>query len=516
MNPPRRSPAFARIVLLYPNEILAFLAITFIVQAGLVPFDFQFAGVNELLQSSGNPISPSSPLHDIIGNLFLFVPFGLFVQACAARHFPSAFSFFLTLLAATLLSAGIESVQAYSPSRVSSIVDVCCNIGGTAIGALISSVAKRLIPQWLGATLFEFRDRPAVATLKAYVLVLALIGAMPFTFAFDAPRFQQAVRQTVLVPFGDTLARTTADVSTDTRAAALADWGTSRRWTRWLAETASFFVLTWLLQIVLREQYRFPARSAAALTWWLAGIFALGLSAGQFLIITRGLDATDPLFRLLGVGLGLAAWPWVRDRAAIPSTVWFPCRVMALGTAAWITLSGLAPFRFQSPEGSVLTALSSTAFLPFMAYFETRTDLMLTDVMEKVVSYAILAGLIASGVPSIRRRSTWPKLLGTTTINLVLATAIESAQMFLPVRVVSLTDLVLAATGSTLGVMLHEHVANLARYILHHQVLGPGAPGIALPPRIALGQVEQLMSTLTDPHPNAPHEPTPSTRDPAA
>jgi len=515
MNPPRRHPAFARILLLCPNEILAFLATAFILQAGLVPFDFQFAGANELLQNSENLISPPSPLHDIIGNFFLFVPFGLFVQACAARHFPSAFSFFLTLLAATLLSGGLESVQAYSPSRVSSIIDVCCNIGGTAIGALISMIARRMIPQLLGAAMFEFRDRPAVAILKAYVLVLTLVGAMPFTFAFDAPRFNQAVGQTVLVPFGDTLARSVANVPTDPRAASLADWGASRRWTRWLAETASFILLTWLLQIVLREQYRFPSRSAAALTWWLAGILAVGLSAGQFLVVTRGLDTTDPLFRLFGVGLGLAAWPWVRDRAAVPSAKWFPCRSMALCTAAWIALTGLAPFQFQAPEGNVLNALSSTAFLPFMAYFQTRNDLMFTDVMEKVASYALLGGLLASGRSSIRRLSTGSKLLRTTAVSLALATAIESAQLFLPVRVVSLTDLLLAATGSTLGVMLHEHVANLTRYILHHQVLGPGAPNIALPPQIALGQVEQLMSTLTDPHPNAPHEPTPSTLDPA-
>lgn len=515
MSLPHRSPALLRVLLLYPNEILAALAAAFILQAGLVPFDFQFSGAAELLRNSGNAVSPPAPLHDIVGNLFLFVPLGLFMQVSAMRHAPAGFSLFLTLLAAAVLSAGLESIQAYSPSRVSSIIDVCCNIGGAAIGAVISITAGRMIPKLVGAAMFEFRACPAVATLKAYVLVLILIGAVPFTFAFDAPRFKLAIGQTVLVPFGCTLAAKVSDAPADTRTADLVDWGTSRRWARWMAEAASFALLTWLLQLVLRDQYGFSSRSAAAMTWWLTGVLALGLSVGQFLVITRGLDTTDPLFRLLGVGIGLAAWPGIRAGVTRGSTAWLPCRAMALASAGWIILSGLAPFRFRSPHGGVLSTFSSSAFLPFMAYFQTRTDQMLTDVMEKVISYAILAGLMAGGFAPVRRLAAWPKLLCVTAINLALASAIECAQMFLPVRVVSLTDLVLAAVGSVIGVMLHEHVASLASYILHHQVLGPGDPSVALPSLKSTGWVDRVMGQISEPDPNAPREPGAAPREPS-
>jgi hypothetical protein len=87
--------------------------------------------------------------------------------------------------------------------------------------------------------------------------------------------------------------------------------------------------------------------------------------------------------------------------------------------------------------------------------------------------------------------------------------------MFLPVRVVSLTDLVLAATGSAIGVMLHEHVASLTGYILHHRVLGPGTPSIALPPLRSTGLVDRAMGLLLEPDGAAPLEPDAGRRSPS-
>lgn len=500
--PPRCSIASTRFFLLYPNEILAFLTVAFILQAGLVPLDFQSVPVHGLA-------SPASPLSDIVDNLVLFIPFGIFVQASWTRAFPRAFALFLTLLGALLLSCGIEWIQAYSPSRISSIQDVVCNLGGAAIGALASTAMKTIMPDLVGAALFEFRQCPSVAALKAYVVMLAVVGVMPFTIAFDVPRFKQAVGQAVIVPFGVSSAQADAALAVDLRAARLAEWTAARRWIRWAAETASFVLLAWLLQIVLRGDYRFTSRSASALTWWLSIILALGLSVGQFLIVTRGLDVTDILFRMLGVGVGLASWPWIRRSAESQSPIWIPCRALAFGVAAWIVASGLAPFRFHNPRADLLAPFSSAAFLPFMAYFQTRVDLMLTDVLEKLFSYALFAGLVAAGWSSIRRMTMGRRIIRTTAIGLTLASGIEVAQLFLPIRVVSLTDLVLAATSCLVGVMLQAHAASLLRYIMIHHILGPGTPSIALPPMNTIAQVEQIMSTLTDPSPNAPREPAP-------
>jgi len=505
-----RPASVKRFFLRHPHAVLACLSVAFVLQAGLVPFDFQWSSIG----STTDPIAaPPSPLHDIVGNVFLFIPLGVFVQLALGGAFPGAFGVFLTLLSATLLSGGIEWIQMYSPSRVSSMIDVASNVGGAALGAMISALIRTVVPNLIGAALFEFRLRPATATLKAYALLLVILGAMPFTFAFDTPRFKQAVRQTVLIPFASSPADADRETPVDARDLDLVAWRASRQWLRWTAEAASFALLAWLLQIVLRGEYAFNDRSAAALTWWLMGVFAVGLSAGQFLVITRGLDVTDVLFRLLGVALGLLGWTQIRRTAMSASLAWIPCRAGAACVALWILLSGLSPFRFHSPEEGVLAPLSSTAFLPFMAYFETRIDLMLTDVLEKVISYGLLAALIAGGWPTLRRRPSGSRLVCTTAIGLTLATLIEAAQMFLPIRVVSLTDLVLAAVACLLGVMLEEHVTAFVGFVRTHRVLSPDRRPVAIPPLEAASPAETMMGSLIDAREDAPREPTPVSRD---
>lgn len=511
-----RSSALRRLLLCRSNELLAILSIAFILQAGLVPFDFEWGGLESARRAIEAASGPSSPLHDIVGNVFLFIPFGVFVAASLTVGGDRSFWFFLTLLGAALLSGGLEWIQAFSPSRISSIIDVAANVVGAGIGATLSVVGRSVVPGLIGAAMFEFRKRPTVAVLKGYVLSLFVLGAMPFTFAFDAPRFKQAIRQTVLIPFGNPIGESNVEAATETRDSDLRALATSRRWSRWAAEAASFVLLAWLFQIVLRGEFAFTSRGAIGLTWWLAGLQAIGLSLGQFLVITRGLDVTDVCFRLLGIALGVASWESVRRFAFSSSMVWFPCRAGTCCVAIWITLVGLAPFRFSRPHEEALSQLSAASFMPFMAYFETRVDVMLTDVLEKVISYALLAASMVGGWSSFRGRSSGRRLILVTAIGVALAAAIEAAQLLLPVRVVSLTDLVLAAVGCLLGVMFAEHVAAFVEFVRTHRVLGPGERPRSLPPLVAVGPVEQLMSTLGDPYDAAPREPTPTRRDASA
>ena len=75
-------------------------------------------------------------VRDIVVNLILFVPFGyLYVRSQVTM--PSAMFLRITLLAA-LLSVGVELVQVFSHTRIPSTTDICVNVIGAAIGAVIA------------------------------------------------------------------------------------------------------------------------------------------------------------------------------------------------------------------------------------------------------------------------------------------------------------------------------------------------------------------------------------------
>jgi glycopeptide antibiotics resistance protein len=86
---------------------------------------------------------------DIVRNVILFVPFGLFVAASLKRTFRStAATVFMTILIGTLVSAGFEGLQFFL-ERTSSIFDVTTNLVGTACGSALlciqGPIAGRLV-----------------------------------------------------------------------------------------------------------------------------------------------------------------------------------------------------------------------------------------------------------------------------------------------------------------------------------------------------------------------------------
>jgi len=289
-----------------------------------------------------------------------------------------------------------------------------------------------------------------------------------------------------------------------------------RRWSRWVAEAASFLVLAWLVQRLLRSDYGFQRRAACALVWWLCGLFAVALSVLQFPIVSRGCDVTDILFRLLGIGGGLFTQSvYVRPREGLTDPPYGQslqqiAAIGCVGTISYIVYTGLIPFTFTNPEGGVLGPLTASAFLPFMAYFVTRFDLMMTDVMEKFAAYAVLAAFLATCWTRAARLDTWPRLLNVATVCIVLSSFIECVQMFIPIRVVSLTDPVLAAAGCIVGVIAQEHAVRFYRYSASREALSLD-DGLPLPEQVrGMTITDSLIASLSEPNPKAPIEQSPT------
>lgn len=502
-------------------ELLAVLSVLFVLQTGLVPFDF----FRDQATSGSTVLFTTATDHatfpDIVFNIFLYVPVGLLLHCwlCRARGQPGGVLLSAILLAAAL-SGAIEWLQAYSPARVSSVIDLTANVVGACIGAFISQVARWILPGLIGAALCEFHASPQAALAKAYCLALAIAAAMPFTFSFDSVRLKQSWENARFMPFSAVTAQATAADDAlavrDYRRWSHAEWWRMKRWSRWAAECVAFAVLVWFMQPVLRGQYGFSASATMALVWWLCGVFAIGLSLLQFPIVTRGFDATDIVFRLLGVWVGLVTRS-VYFRASGFLTPQHRAnrwrKLTRVGCSAmlmYIIYTGVIPLTINIGHGGPEASMGSAGFWPFFAYFLTRFDLMMDDVMEKFISYALFAALLAACWTRVAGLPLRSRLFAVATIGVSISIAIEITQMFIPIRVASLTDPILAACGCVVGVLGQEHAAQFYRFAMTHESLGPKGLQAEREARTRLTPADALLAGLTEPRPDAPVEPSPN------
>jgi hypothetical protein len=184
--------------------------------------------------------------------------------------------------------------------------------------------------------------------------------------------------------------------------------------------------------------------------------------------------------------------------------------IACTATAAYIVYTGVLPLVFEFGDDRVRKAVASPALLPFMGYFATRFDVMLTDVIEKCTAYATFAALLATSWPRIADRSLARKISAILPAGLILCALIECVQVFLPVRIPSLTDPLLAGFGCVVGVAAQAYAVDGWRFALTHELLGPRnrRGSAAMPQRLSL--TDQLVGTLIDPNDNAPTERPPA------
>ncbi len=508
-------------------ELLTLLALLFVLQVSLVPFDFAADADGRAI--GGRAYFDRSVDHltfaDITANIFLYVPLAalLFWSLRRALH-SMLLSAPLALILAAALSAGIEHIQYFSPSRVSSLIDLVSNIGGAAIGVVAAVLCGALIPRMMEAVTFEFIERPRAALVKCYVVVLVVLGALPFSFSFDSNRLKESIKAVNYVPFA-TASWSDADakvpvMASARQARAYQRWAAMKRWSRWSAECAAFCLFVWLLHPLLAVHYGFSRRATLALIWWFGACLAIALSVMQIPIVARACDVTDIVFRLLGIAVGVvirSAGAEAKSESESESEVarsWSPgprIAKSAIGiTIAFIVYNGVIPLTFDPSKGGIRAAFSATEFLPFMAYFVARLDVMMTDVMEKFASSLVLGALLAAYWRRIEGRSLSSRVFAVVNVCVLLSCAIEIVQVFMPVRVTSLTDPILAATGAVVGVVGQARFAAFHRRVNALEMeLRRETPDVR---EVPFGPTDELISTLTEPYEGAPSEPSPQRR----
>lgn len=124
-----------------PARLSTWLAIgytLFIVYGSLSPFSgwrSQGLDFTEVLRA---PFQLTYTAFDAVINLLSYLPFGLLVGLTLRARFGALVSVILGLCAGILLSACMEYLQMYLPSRTSSNLDLLTNSAGALIGALLA------------------------------------------------------------------------------------------------------------------------------------------------------------------------------------------------------------------------------------------------------------------------------------------------------------------------------------------------------------------------------------------
>jgi len=181
---------------------IALIALTGLITYGsLYPFEFR-AGpeVAEQLRAFTHDQSPWTSLGDVLGNLALFVPLGFLSALAYRRSSPGVVLGFLAF--ALTLSAGLQALQAFLPSRTPAMADVLWNGVGYVAGLAGGSLAANWITSRRAAP--DRRDGIALTVVVFWVAAELL----PLVPALDLTGLKAAVRPLIYAPHADLAAIT--------------------------------------------------------------------------------------------------------------------------------------------------------------------------------------------------------------------------------------------------------------------------------------------------------------------
>lgn len=274
---------------------LLFLTIALIVYGCLYPWHFDFAGGARdplaVLMNSWPPIWDRFALRDAAINLLLYLPFGATALWAWSRRLPRAMGIAPVLLAAMVLSSGMEMLQVYVPGRVCSLFDVLCNVAGAAAGIGVALVYHPESTGW--------RKRGAIPASGLLLLTL-FAGYQMYPFF---PILSQTKVRYALALLGGAEGFSLNEA-----------WCCAAEW--------------------------FAAMLAVGVVLHLRPALVLLCLPARMLVATR----TVALHEVLGAALAWLAWTLLRERVRLRAAAGF--------LAAAIVLRELAPFHFAGPPSA--------------------------------------------------------------------------------------------------------------------------------------------------------------------
>jgi VanZ family protein len=416
----------------------------------------------------GLPVSGLS-YPDAMSNIMAYVPLG---GLLALRFWGRTRSLLTGTLAALVLcvglSYGVEYVQQYTATRISSAGDVLCNAAGAAVGALCAPLIFALVRQtrrhWLG----ELGAGPLASMAKLYAAVLVVVALVPWSFTMSrtlvVARHQEAKVDTTRLAASLVVAEEYPSlVAYDSAAGGRREAMEAVMTGLW--ELLSFALLAALVSRILELDLGFGRWPRILLTAWLVGGLATIVALTQLFVRFGSGDYLMYACRLYGCALGLAVFRWVpaewtRRRVlkrwaergfSVPRRT----RWLLVPVAVFVVLfMGWVPF-FVSVSEEGPKAINAPVLLPFHQYFQARVPVALEDVIFKLLRFGMLGLVISVAMGAGAALRSPRRVLKVCGWCVLLSLVIEVMQVFIPTRHPDATDLVVAMLGGASGVGFH-------------------------------------------------------------
>lgn len=448
------------------GDILLAVYVSMLVYVSFVPFDFVrpsslAPGAATVL---GLPVVRGS-LPDAFANLGLYIPLGALCFVAAARRLKRRLlAGVATVLAAGLLSYGVEFGQQWVVSRVSSWPDVAANGLGAALGVMVISVWMAEIQRVLRRGPFAVVRNWPLTAAKALACLILLLHLRPYDVVVDGVHTAAGMRHAELSPLaGWRRIETQAarEVATGRR---LEMQEQSRvRWEYALdrgVDVAGYAGLSILLAVGLGSQFR---RRGVMFAWigFVVASLAMMVVLIRVFLISHGLDTAHFYCGIVGWLLGCAV-----ARASSATAGWHerlpsgsigpvPPRLAVVATAltlATVLLYELVPFDFQSSTATAGLD-NRVCVVPFAWHFASRPNDAFYDISGDVLHYGAFGVCLALLMVRRAGRSWRRQLVAGVAITGVLCAVLETLHFGMASRGADVTTLGIALVASFCGMV---------------------------------------------------------------
>ena len=431
--------------------IAASVATLLAVYGSLVPFHYRALDWAEAVARLRNlPLLDldAAQRADWVANILLFIPLAFLWCGALALDRRSVAGRWIA--AASVMAAGVatsialEFVQLWFPVRTVSANDVIAESIGAVAGALLWVAGGQAIVEWIrGYTRQSQRRRQIEWLLEAYVVGLALYSVLPLDLTISSGDFAAKLRagRINLLPFAD------ADAS----------WSGLYDLVR---DIVVFAPVGMLVAVWRVHDGRVRAIWLATL---LSSIVALGFEIAQLPVLSRFTSSTDWLMGTAGAAVGATvahAWYGAVGRRAPPTPhsakmgPFLRWAAAALAYAVIVVVILCAPFRVSGTGAEWRARYEGFWAVPFARLYRGSEFNAVSDSLRKVLLFGILGALVTMSIRALKAppRVRLLLLAGSLALATGLAAAIELLQVVLPPHVPDVTDVLLGALGSAVGI----------------------------------------------------------------
>jgi len=465
---------FLRYVRHHVLEALVALYLVPVFWGGLVPFDFG----REVMSTNATDTWLALPVTerhfpDMASNVALYLPLGFLVCLwLRKRRWGGLASLAGTVLAGAALSYVVEYSQVYSLSRVSSASDFTCNVVGMLVGGALASLV-RLAGAVSGerAPNLSERWRRCIRSGSAGILaggmaaVLFLASVAPFDVTFSPNRVVQSAKEARFDLFSTEAKLSPAVQKPVAGGEARAHYRAARdRWQLrmdYLVTGAGYALLAVLLCRHLSSRCALVGMSRTVTVLSACGMLAVASCAARLFIISRTVEVTHVVVALVGALCGLAladavirAWApgGSVGEAGMPAGRRRLVTRLLVGWCLLIVARQGAPFMPDFSRESTGQQIKAAEWIPLRVYERALLPVSLDDMLSKVGRYSLLGVLVCLWRWS-RSVGKEASVFKTAAVVGVAVAALEGAQIVLPSRVVSLTEVLIATVGAGSGVV---------------------------------------------------------------